>query len=437
MVLDDVCLVVCDWVVMCDKVLVIVVDLFLCVGLLMIVVIELSEFLCWLVDDNFIFFGFCEYEVCQGEVGEVLQLVEGFGLGIFVGNECLFVLCLLSLLGCIDVVCIGMIELVILIKINVCLQVYCLGYMDYVGVLCFDVSGKLVVEQCFFGLFFFNVYMVCLQDVLLVCEKVEVVLGCFGFKCDFYLGKLLCYILEMLLCDELFQFNEDEFYQVVIGILELCQCVYMCLFVCCDCYGCFFICMVFVLCECFNIMVCEWIEGLLCDVLYGEEFDLVVQMGEVVLVCLYVVVCLCVGEQVVYDVYVLEEGVVCIVCNWQDEVCDLLVCKFGVYQGVVFVNCYVCVMLLGYIDEVVLVVVVFDIEVFFSLDVDDVICMLLYWYEDGLLCFKVIYFGELILFFEVLLMLENMGVCMFVEYVYSLENKDYLFIVYDFEFKFK
>ena len=46
-----------------------------------------GEFLRWVADDNFTFLGYREYEVRQGQDGEVLQSVEGSGLGILAGNE--------------------------------------------------------------------------------------------------------------------------------------------------------------------------------------------------------------------------------------------------------------------------------------------------------------------------------------------------------------
>src|SRR5690242_5434380 len=369
--LDDVRLAVRDWAAMRDKALAIAADLPSRAGLPTTAATESSEFLRWLADDNFTFLGFREYEVRQGEAGEVLQSVEGSGLGILAGNERSLAPRSLSSLGRTDAARTGTIEPVILTKTNARSQVHRPGHMDYVGVLRFDASGKPVAEQRFLGLFSSNAYMARPQDVPLVREKVEAVLGRSGLKRDSYSGKSLRHILETLPRDELFQSNEDELYQAVTGILELRERAHTRLFVRRDRYGRFFTCMVFVPRERFNTTVRERIEGLLRDALHGEELDSAVQMGEAALARLHVVVRPRVGEQVAYDVHALEEGVARIVRNWQDEVRDLLVRKLGAHQGVVLANRYARAMPPGYIDEVAPAVAASDIEALSSLDADD------------------------------------------------------------------
>ncbi len=394
---------------------------------------ESGEFLRWLADEHFTFLGYREYEVRQGESGDVLRSVEGSGLGILAATERSVAPRSVSSLGAHDAT--STIEPVILTKTNARSQVHRPGHMDYVGVLRFDAHGKPVAEQRFLGLFSSNAYMARPQDVPLLRQRVEAVLARSGFKRDSYSGKSLCNILETLPRDELLQSNEDELFHAGTGILELLQRAHTRLFVRRDRYGRFFTCMVFVPRERFNTTVRERIEALLRDALHGEELDSAVQIGDAALARLYVVVRPRVGEQVSYDLHALEEGVARIVRNWHDEVRDLLVRQFGPHQGVVLANRYARAMPPGYIDEVVPAVAAIDIAALASLGGDDAIRMSLYRHQDGSLRFKVIHFGEPIPLSEALPMLENMGVHMLAEHVYSLASKDPPLTIHDFELK--
>ncbi|OZB60787.1 MAG: glutamate dehydrogenase [Lysobacterales bacterium 14-68-21] len=430
--LDDVRLSVRDWEAMRDKARAIAAELPARPNTRDVAAAtESAEFLRWLADDNFTFLGYREYEVRQGEGGEVLQSVEGSGLGILSGTERSLAPRSVASLGAHGATA-GSIEPVILTKTNARSQVHRPGHMDYVGVLRFDASGKPVAEQRFLGMFSSNAYMARPQDVPVVRNKVEAVLARSGLKRDSHSGKSLRHILETLPRDELFQSNDDELYQAVTGILELRQRARTQLFVRRDRYGRFFTCMVFVPRERFNTTVRERIEALLREALHGIELDSTVLLGDTALARLHVVVRPRVGEQVSYDLHALEEGVAGIVRNWQDEVRDLLVGRLGPQRGVVLANRYGRAMPPGYVDEVAPSVAAGDIEALDSLH-DDAIRMALYRHADGSLRFKVIHAGEPIPLSEALPMLENMGVRMLAEHVYSLEGQERPLTIHDFE----
>ena len=393
---------------------------------------EAGEFLRWVADDNFTFLGYREYEVRQGQHGEVLQSVEGSGLGILAGKErSLAPRSLNSLTG--PHANGG--DVIILTKTNARSQVHRPGHMDYIGVLRFDADGKPVGEQRFLGMFSSNAYMARPQDVPLLREKVEAVLSRSGLKRDSYSGKSLRHILETLPRDELFQSNEDELFTAVTGILELRQRAHTRLFVRRDRYGRFFTCMVFVPRERFNTTVRERIEALLREALHGEQVDSAVLMGEAALARLHVVVRPRIGEQVSYDLHALEQGVAAIVRNWQDEVRDVLVRKLGAHEGVVLANRFAKVMPPGYVDEVTPEVAAADVQALAGLAGDDAIRMSLYQHADGSLRFKVIHYGDPIPLSEALPMLENMGVRMLAEHVYTLESQQQPLTIHDFELK--
>src|SRR5678815_3060749 len=99
----------------------------------------------------------------------------------------------------------------------------------------------------------------------------------------------------------------------------------------------------------FNTTVRERIEAMLGTALRAEQIDSSVQMGEAALARLNIVLRPKIGDQPVYDLPTLEQGVASIVRNWHDEVRDALVKQRGEHEGVVLANRYARSLPAGYI----------------------------------------------------------------------------------------
>ena len=396
---------------------------------------EASEFLRWLAADNFTFLGYREYEVVGSDGDQVLRAQEGTGLGILHGGERSLAPRSLRTLAASQLPQSGATDAIILTKTNARSHVHRPGHMDYVGVLRFDASGRPVAEQRFLGLFTSSAYMARPQDVPLVRQKVETVLARSGLKRDSYSGKSLRHILETLPRDELFQGSEDELYDIALGILELRQRARTRLFVRADRYGRFFTCLVFVPRERFNTTVRERIERLLGEALHGEHVDSSVLLGEAALARLYVVVRPKIGDRPAYDVAALEQGVAGIVRNWQDGLRESLVRALGEAQGVALFNRFGRLLPAGYVEEVSPEDAAADVRALAALKGEEAIHLKLYRGGQGDLRFKVIHFGAPIPLSEALPMLENMGVRMLAEHVYTLESEGRELTIHDFELK--
>ena len=324
--LDDVRAAVKDWAAMRDKALAVAADLpQRKLPLDTAAVTEASEFLRWLVADNFTFLGYREYEVAQEDGERVLRAVGSSGLGILRNMDRTMAPRSLKTLAAVDLPQSGATDAVILTKTNARSNVHRAGYMDYVGVLKFDAAGKPVAEQRFLGLFSSNADMTRPQDVPLVRHKVAAVLQRSGLKRDSYSGKALRHVMETLPREELLQSSEDELFTSAMGILELRQRARTRLFMRRDRYGRFFSCMVFVPRDRFNTSVRERIEALLSTALRAEQLDSSVQMGEATLARVTMVIRPKIGDQPDYDLHALEQGVDTIVRAWSDDVRDALV----------------------------------------------------------------------------------------------------------------
>ncbi|HEV2538092.1 MAG TPA: NAD-glutamate dehydrogenase domain-containing protein [Frateuria sp.] len=396
---------------------------------------EAADFLRWLADDNFTFLGYREYEVTEADGEDVLRAIDSSGLGILRGSERSVAPRSLRSLVASELPQSGATDAIILTKTNARSHVHRPGYMDYVGVLKFDASGRPVAEQRFLGLFTSNAYMVRPQDVPLVRQRVEAVMCRSGLKRDSYSGKSLRHILETLPRDELFQSSEEELFSIASGILELRQRARTRLFVRRDRYGRFYTCLVYVPRERFNTTVRERIEHLLRDALHGEHVDSAVLMGEAALARLHVVVRPKIGDRTAYDTAALEQSVASIVRNWHDDVRDALVRARGDHEGVVLANRYAKALPVGYADEVSPEVAAEDVHELSLLEGDDAVRMSFYHppQRPDELRFKVYRSGGDIALSEVLPQLENLGLRVLTEHVYDVDTGGTPLFIQDFE----
>ena len=395
---------------------------------------EAGEFLRWAADDHFLFLGYREYEVASEQGEPVLKACEGTGLGLLAGQERSPASRTLKSLAAHQLPQSGATGAIILTKTNARSTVHRPGFMDYIGVLKFDAEGRPVAEQRFLGLFTSSAYMCRPQEVPMLRQKVAAVMERSGLKRDSYSGKSLRHILETLPRDELYQSSVDELYQVVMGILDLKERARTRLFVRADRYGRFYSCLAFVPRERFNTTVRERAEAMLREAFDGERLDSAVMMGESALARLHVTVRPHAGAHPQEDVSALESRLVAIVRNWHDELREHLVGELGDAEGAALAARYASALPAGYIEEVSPAIAAEDLRAIDSLDEADGLRMGLYRDpRDNGLRFKVIHSGAPIALSETLPMLENMGVRMLAEHVYSVERGDRALTIHDFE----
>ena len=434
--LGDVRLAVGDWAAMRDKALAIADDLpHRDLALDDDAVREAGDFLRWMADDHFTFFGYRQYEVVSADGEPVLRARESTGLGILRHSDHSLAPRSVRTLAANELPHSGATDAIILTKTNARSHVHRGGYMDYVGVLKFDAAGKAVSEERFIGMFSSSAYMTRPQDVPLVRHKVESVLARSGLKRDSHSGKSLRHILETLPRDELFQSSEDELFATATGILALRQRARARLFVRRDRYDRFFTCLVFVPRERFNTAVRERIEHLLGSALHAEQVDSSVQLGEAALARLYVVARPRIGDHPEADLAALEQGVAAIVRNWHDDVRDALVAAHGEHEGVQLANGFAKAMPPGYVDDVSPVVAARDIRELAQLSDDNALRMSFYHPAKApeALRFKIYRRGGDLALSEVLPQLENLGLRVLTEHVYVIPHGDASLSIQDFE----
>jgi len=386
-------------------------------------VAEAQEFLRWAADDNFTFLGYREYRVVKSGNDEVLQAVDGSGLGILHGGERSLAPRSLRTLVAKELPQSGSMDAIILTKTNARASVHRPGYMDYIGVLAFDDAGVPVVEQRFLGLFTTAAYMARPQDVPLVRRKVEAVMQRSGLRRDSHSGKALRHVLDMLPRDELFQCSEDELFEIGGGILALRERPRTRLFVRRDKYGRFYSCLVYLPRDRFDSAVRERIETTLKRAFHGERIDSTIQIGESPLAMLHLVVRPKPGDKASYDVAELEAKIVHIVRNWYDDLRDVLLQRHGEEKGHKLATRYGRALPAGYIEEVTPRVAAADVEMAASLrDPEDIrLSLQRSRRKPDTLQLKIFRLSGAIELSEVIPLLENMGLKVLTEQLYELD----------------
>ncbi|HEU4664209.1 MAG TPA: NAD-glutamate dehydrogenase domain-containing protein [Dokdonella sp.] len=394
---------------------------------------EAQAFLRWAANDNFTFLGCRDYAVVDTGDDEVLQAVEGSGLGILRGSERSLAPRSLRTLVAKGLPQSGSMDAIILTKTNARSHVHRPGYMDYIGVLGFDANGVPVTEQRFLGLFTTNAYMARPQDVPLVRRKVETVMQRSGLRRDSHSGKALRHVLELLPRDELLQASEDELFTTATGILALGARPRTRVFIRRDKYGRFYSCLVFLPRDRFDTQVRERIESLLKGALRGERIDSSIQLGESPLAQLHLVVRPKPGDLVAYDVGALETQVARIVRNWHDELRDALVAQHGEADGLRIAARYGRALTAAYIEEATPRIAAADLALATSLrDGGDIkLSLAPSIRRPDTLQFKVFRQGGAIALSEVIPLLENMGLRVLTEQLSEIGLPDATVYVQD------
>ncbi|MFC0679272.1 NAD-glutamate dehydrogenase [Lysobacter korlensis] len=383
---------------------------------------EAQEFLRWAADNHFTFLGYREYEVAKDGRNEVLCAVEDSGLGLLrskdVGKPRL-----LTSLAAHFMQNSGAVDALILTKTNARATVHRPGYMDYIGILRFDESGKPTGEQRFLGLYTSSAYNRRPWDIPLVRQRHQYVMQRSGLAPNSHSGKALRHILETLPREELFHSSEEELYRTATGILGLQERVRSRLFLRRDRYGRFFSALVYIPRERMSTDVRHRIENMLKRVLHGERVDTNVVLGESPLAQLHLIIRPTSGEAIQVDTAAIEAELAGIVRNWADELREQLIARQGEQRGLAIASKFGRALPAGYIENVSAEVAASDVEHLAALTGPDDLRLSLCRARqgEGGLRFKLYRQFDDIPLSDALPMMENMGLRVISEHPYRIE----------------
>jgi glutamate dehydrogenase len=182
---------------------------------------EATQFLEWLVANNFTFLGVREYAL-QGDAGGYSVVPES-GLGILRSPD-VHVLRRGDELVSITPEIMEFLrepKQLIITKANVRSRIHRRVHMDYIGIKRFNHAGELSGEFRIVGLFTSTVYTRSTRSIPYLRRKVDALIRRSGFDPDSHSGKAFAAVLEHYSRDELFQIDDDTLYGFVLAIMHL------------------------------------------------------------------------------------------------------------------------------------------------------------------------------------------------------------------------
>jgi len=386
---------------------------------------ECVKFLKWVRDDHFMLIGARAYDIVEDGKTTTLKVVDGTGLGLLREHgKTILSRPMASVSGETRY---NQNAPLIITKTNNRSPMHRSGYMDYIGVLRFDDSGKVIGEYRFIGLFTSLAYLHRVSDTPLVSMKVQTVLENSGLKENRHAWKSLLHILETLPRDEMLQASSTELLAIATGVLDLQERRTVRLFIRRERFGRFFSCLVYIPRDHWNTENRQKIQRILKRALKGDRLDYMIQLSDSALARLQVIIRPRAGTEPHPDVRALELKIVNALRSWNEDLTQALVQKLGEETGLRLARTIGDAFPAAYMEDVSPWVAAFDVEKIDLLENADDLQLSLYRpkaKETGIIRFKVFKRARSIPLSDVLPMLEDMGLHIVSERPYELKFED-------------
>ncbi len=402
---------------------------------------EAQAFLKWIEEGNFTFLGCCHYELIKRQGNWVFRSVPGSGLGILRDRNVRTPSLTLPRGkgegrggGGVGV---RSEELpaeaenlaqdpypLILTKSSARSTVHRPVYLDYIGLKCFDASGKVRGLHRLLGLYTSSAYQSSPRAIPLLRRKVEYILKRSGLGLNSHSGKALLFILESYPRDELFQASKEELFETALGILHLAERQRVRLFVRPDPYGRFLSCLVFVPRDRYHTELRERIQAIFRAAFAASEVDFTVTLSESALARIHFIAHTKPGRLPEYDVRELERELRSAARSWQDKLYEALLEAHGEEQANDLFHRYRDAFPAAYREDYTARNAVHDIDRIEAAVSAQRLEMSLHWpleVAQDLLKFKLYHPGASIPLSTVLPILENMGVTVVDDRPYAIE----------------
>ncbi|MGZ4154357.1 MAG: hypothetical protein ACXVQ0_07735, partial [Actinomycetota bacterium] len=298
-------------------------------------VAETVSFLRWLLEDNFVFLGYREYDLTETDEGRALAVVPGSGLGI------------LSKAGWSsyeEPVPLSRIEtslrerieggdLLIYSKTNRSSSVHRRARMDYIGVRKVTPDGRVVGESRLVGLFTSKAYTEPASGTPVLHRKLAQILEAEDLFEGSHDYKSVVSIFESFPKDELFSASVDELRSSIMALLALQETGRVQLFVRRDLFGRSISLVVALPRERFSAQLRLKLQRLFMKRFHGSTVDYHLSLGESQLAMIHFTVHVAEGQIPDVPFEDLEREVVALTQSWEDRLRAALVRAFGPQRG--------------------------------------------------------------------------------------------------------
>jgi glutamate dehydrogenase len=286
---------------------------------------EVRDFLRWLDDDNFTFLGYREYvfDGAAGAAGEPLGILRDETHPVFGGLRDL------SAMPADVQDFLRRRELLLIAKSNRRATVHRTAHMDAIGLRRFAPHGEVAGLRLFLGLFTSLAYSRNPRSIPLLRLKVRRIVERAGLAPASHDGKALLHILDTFPRDELFQADEEQLFDTVIGILNLQERQRIALFTRHDPLERFVSCLVYAPRERYDTALRQRFAAILEKAFAGELSTFYTHLDESPLACVQFIIRTHRGSVPAVDEPALERQLAEAGRGWSDRLEDAAAAAFG------------------------------------------------------------------------------------------------------------
>ncbi len=388
---------------------------------------QATEFLNWLVKDNFTLLGYRSYRIVPIQGDYKIEGIADSAMGLMRRSTSRDLM--LSDLPDVARKQALSSDLLILTKTNNKSRVHRPAYIDYVGIKRFDENGHVIGEDRFIGLYSSSLYNNSAADIPLLKNKLATVMGKSGFAHGTHAYKALLNILETYPRDELIQADVDNLLEVATGVLHMQERDMTRLFMRKDAFGRFVSAMVYVPRERYNTQLRKATQQVLSNFLGSTEpVEFTTYFSESVLARTHYFVRVN-DSNIEFNVKEIEQNLIEAARTWEDKLTSALVGNYGELRGRELCNKYVNAFPRSYKEEMLPSDALVDIAKLEGLSAEHPLEMLFYRAQEELTDSKAV---RLNLFHkdhpihlsDVLPMLENFGLRVIGETPYAVRCPD-------------
>ena len=182
---------------------------------------EAVRFLRWVGDDHFTFIGFRAYDLVAEGGQDTLRQVPGSGLGILRDGDTASASQSFAHIPPPLKAQAREPTLLIITKSTAVSRVHRPVHLDYLGIKRYSDAGEVIGEWRFLGLYSSLAYSARPSEIPMLRKKVDNVVDMAGYPPASHDRKALVHILDSFPRDEMFQFAEEELFEVTTGILQV------------------------------------------------------------------------------------------------------------------------------------------------------------------------------------------------------------------------
>lgn len=382
---------------------------------------ESIAFLRWLIHDHFTFLGTKTYSLnnkgaIEGPFGD-----NGYGLlsehyTHAIKDELPVMLEELSALS---------LDFVSVHKTKADVSVHRPGKMDLVIVQWLDQDGVLLGMHCFLGLLTSTVYQSRPKDIPLLRQKNAKIIENSGFFPKSHTGKALIHLLDTLPRDELFLSSLEDLQYLALGLLHLQDRHMVRLFVRGNCLNQSYACLVLMPKDVYNTDLVAQIRQELLQFFESDDMHCDMDFACSGTVRLYWMITL--KDSMAFSkaqVMLLEQTIITLCRSWRASLRTALIENHQDYgAALALYERYAHAFSAGYRDLFSAHSAAIDIKYLETLSRDDDVAIQFYHTaqdEPGMVCLKMYSFGQSVLLYEVMPILENMGLRVIGEQPYQM-----------------